>query len=220
MKYRLVPKIIVRNSEDLSMWTHWDTGILGCRCSLFDSDSPSPNSLKRFPILMINDAKQRRRQRNFNITTLCLGYKSLLHIKCSQWVVNQQPESEGFWKGFSGSGFGFGFKVFSPLFLDFWLRGCTAFELLNWTASVCKSIENNLLLLIISERSCALRACPWFSGEEVEEVELEIPESVGLRLGNSAGNLENLPGLVIDHVSCPRRLPLAIRVVCVRERHK
>lgn len=108
--------------------------------------------------------------KEFQHNYFVLGYKSLLHIKCSQWVVNQQPETLARGGGglaagrglVSGSGFGC-VRFFPPhtrtphiYFVSFF--GCAGVRF--WTAELpaCKSIENNLLLLIISERSCA-HAC-------------------------------------------------------------
>lgn len=106
---------------------------------------------RKIHILMINDRQcwHRWLPKEFQHNYFVLRYKSLLHIKCSQWVVNQQPTepSEALWER-TGARKG-GMHVFRVSFgarvLGFWTVELPA----------CKSIENNLLLLIISERSCA-----------------------------------------------------------------
>lgn len=129
----------------------------GCRCSSL----PPPHHFQlpeKIHILMINDGNCHG-GKEFQHNYFVLGYKSLLHIKCSQWVVNQQPET-----GLARMGGLFGFQGqglagvwLAGFFLGLGL-GCAGVGF--WTAELpaCKSIENNLLLLIISERSCA-HAC-------------------------------------------------------------
>jgi len=149
--------------------------------------------------------------RNFNITTLCSDTNRYYTLNVpSEWLINSQwrrPRGEVDGRGpVSGSGFGW---VILPIFFFF---GCAGVRF--WTAELpaCKSIENNLLLLIISERSCAHACGEGLSGEGhrtrgLSGVEMISPESVGPKL--TTWVLGNLPQLVIDHVFCP--FPLAIR---------